>query len=61
MKQRNIQVRAVLRDPPDVKLLARVLVELAIEQQAKKEKAAKAAVGQTKKMASRRRPTAASS
>jgi hypothetical protein len=59
MKERDIRVRAVLRDPPDVELLARVLVELAIEQ-AKKEKAAQAAAGKTKKT-SRRRSSSASS
>ncbi len=31
MKQRDIRVRAVLRDPPDLKQLARALVQLAVE------------------------------
>jgi hypothetical protein len=38
MKQRNIQVRAVLRDPPDLKLLARALIQLQIELEAKRQR-----------------------
>lgn len=36
MKQRDIQVRAILRDPPDLDLLAKALIQLAIEEQQKK-------------------------
>ena len=35
MKQRNIRVRAVLRDPPDLKLLARALIQLQLDLQRK--------------------------
>lgn len=35
MKQRNIQIRAVLHDPPDLKLLARALIQLQIELEVK--------------------------
>ena len=38
MKQRDIQVRAVLRDPPDIELLAKALVQLAIEQQQERDR-----------------------
>lgn len=38
MKQRDIRVRAVLRDPPDIKLLAKALMQLAIEQQQERDR-----------------------
>ena len=50
MKQRNIRIRAVLRDPPDIKLLAKALMQLAIEQQQERDRLK--AKAQTKKSAS---------
>lgn len=52
-KERRVSVRAVRRDPPDLKKLSRALVALALEQ-AQAEADAEAAHSKTKKTGKRR-------
>ena len=58
-RQRNISVRAVRRDPPDLRKLSRALISLAMDEAAAKTEAAKTTSGENNSAVTAETETAA--